>query len=78
MKFKYPKWLKDLLLPFESPDHPLYADPLAIKQREIEHERIQNLHEDEIDSDFDECDQELLEDIVRAKSDNSDTFWGDR
>jgi len=78
MKFKYPKWLKDLLLPFESPDHPLYADPLAIKQREIEHERIQNLSDEEIDADFDEGDVEVLEDILRVKSDHSDNFRGDR
>jgi len=74
MKLRYPKWLKRLVLPFESPDHPLYADPLAIQQREIERERIQHLSDEEIDSEFDECDEELLEDILRAKSNNSDTF----
>ena len=71
-KLRYPKWLKDLLLPFESPDHPLYADPTAIRQREIELERIQNLSDEEIDSEFAECAEELLEDILWAKSKNTD------
>jgi hypothetical protein len=77
MKLRYPKWLKRLVLPFESPDHPLYADPLATQQREIEQERIQNLSDEEIDPDFDEYEQEVLEDIIRAKSNNSDTFKSD-
>ena len=74
MKLRYPKWLKDLLLPFENPDHPLYADPLAIQQREIEQERIQSLSDEEIDPDFEEGE---FKDIIRAKSNNSDTFKGD-
>ena len=73
MKLRYPKWLKRLVLPFESPDHPLYADPLATQQREIEHERIQNLCEEEIDPDFEEGDHELVEELLQAKSDLSDT-----
>ena len=73
MKLRYPKWLKDLLLPFESPDHPLYADPLAIQQREIERERIQSLSDEEIDPDFEEGDHELVEELLQAKSDLSDT-----
>jgi len=71
MKLRYPKWLKDLLLPFENPDHPLFADPTAIKQREIERERIQHLSDEDIFSDYEESDEELLEDILRAKSDHS-------
>ena len=71
MKLRYPKWLKRLVLPFESPDHPLYADPTAIQQRETERERIQNCSDEELESEFDECDEELLEDILRAKSNNA-------
>lgn len=78
MKLRYPKWLKRLVLPFESPDHPLYADPTAIRQREIELERIQNLSDEEIDADFDEGDQELVEALLQAKSDHSDTIRSER
>lgn len=74
MKLRYPKWLKDLLLPFENPDHPLFADPTAIKQRKIELERIQNLSDEDIFSDYEESDEELLEDILRAKSEYSDNL----
>ena len=73
MKLRYPKWLKRLVLPFESPDHPLYADPSAIQQREIERERIQSLSDEEIDPDFEEGDHELVEELLQAKSDLSDT-----
>ena len=71
MKLRYPKWLKKLVLPFENPDHPLYADSAAIQQREAEREQIQNLSDEEIFSDYEESDEELLEDILRAKSDHS-------
>ena len=52
-------------------EHPLYADSAAIQQREIELERIQNLSNEDIDSDYEEADEELLEDILQAKSSNS-------
>ena len=71
MKLRYPKWLKRLVLPFENPEHPLYADSAAIQQREIELERIQNLSNEDIDSEYEEADEELLEDILQAKSSNS-------
>ena len=71
MKLRYPKWLKDLLLPFENPDHSLYADPAVMRQKEVEREQMQNLSDEEIFTDYEESDEELLEDILRAKSDHS-------
>lgn len=39
---------------------------------------IHNLSDEAIDSDFDEGDVEILEDILRAKSNNSETFCGNQ
>ena len=76
MRLQYPKWLKDLLLPFENPDHPLYADPAVMQQQEMEQERIQNLSPEEF---YEEVfgpdyisDEEMME-IIEAKSINSNT-----
>lgn len=81
MKLRYPKWLKDLLFPFENPDHPLYADPAVMKQRETERERIQNLSPEEFNEevfgpDYISYDEEIME-LIEAKSTNSDTSRGD-
>lgn len=43
MKLRYPKWLKQLVLPFEDPSHPLYTDPA--ETREIQ--RWENLSPEE-------------------------------
>ncbi len=77
MKLQYPKRLKDLVLPFENPDHPLYADPTAIQQREVERERIQNLSPEERMEELydpnDITDEEMME-LMVAKSTNSNTI----
>ena len=75
MRLQYPKWLKDLLLPFESLDHPLYADPAVMQQREMERERIQNLSPEErmeelLGPDYIDDDEEWME-LMEAKSINS-------
>ena len=71
MKLRYPKWLKNLLLPFENPDHPLYADPAVMQQRETERERIQNLSPEERMEELydpnDITDEEMME-LMEAKS----------
>ena len=58
MRLQYPKWLKDLLLPFENPDHPLYADPAVMQQREAEQQRFHNPSNDELYDDLDVFEEE--------------------
>ena len=77
MKLRHPKWLKDLLLPFENPDHPLYADPAVMQQGEVERERIQNLsteefYEEVLGPDYIRDNEEMME-LKEAKSKNTET-----
>ena len=80
MRLQYPKWLKDLLLPFESLDHPLYADPAVMQQREMERERIQNLSPEERMEELydpnDITDEEMME-LMEAKSNLSGTSYNE-
>ena len=75
MRLQYPKWLKDVLLPFENPDHPLYADPAVMQQQEMERERIQNLsteefYEEVLGRNYLSDNEEIME-LMEAKSNQS-------
>ncbi len=80
MRPRYPKWLKDLLLPFEKPDHPLYADPAVMQQQEMERERIQNLSPEERMEELydpnDITDEEMMQ-LMEAKSNLSGTSYNE-
>lgn len=63
MKIPYSNWLKRLVLPFEDPDHHLYADPA--KMQELE--RWQNLSDEgsnaeleaELEEEFEQSEETL-------------------
>ena len=73
MKFRYPRWLKRFLLPFEDPAHPLYAEPAEMQELQrqnaeqiAERERWENLSPEEQEAEMEAEDQEWEEPMRQA------------